>query len=140
VCSKRCAFNWISTARMPRAAMLKSTYLKRQRGNAEYSKKLKIFFRSKYEMYVMEDLFDFGIKSSFFPRYEEVGFTLSNGAVYIPDFFVIDRCLVEVKGKWGVGGKKKMHVFRAEFPDIPLLVIPWTLKEEFYEGRGDVIC
>ena len=135
ICSKQCLLEWIATHQLPRKAMLKATYLERDRGNEEYSEKLKLWFRSKYEKYVAEDLVAFGCAI----RYEEVGFIIGRTSVYIPDFFILDHCLIEVKGKWGVGGKTKMRNFREEYPDIPLIVIPWNLKDEFYEGRENVI-
>jgi|GEM_PF-3098799 len=138
VCSKECVIEWVLHAKMPKAALQNVEYLSRDRGNEEYSQKMKMYFRSRYELLVAEELYNFGFRV----RYEEIGFQLRDGlAHYVPDFYILDHCLIEVKGKWGVGGKKKMRRFRDDFPEVPLLVIPWNIKSDFYRGKEhNVIC
>ena len=100
-----------------------------ERADEVYSPRLKMNFRSLYEMYVAHVMKDWG----FLFAYETWAFYLSNGKIYIPDFLVLGHeCFVEVKGKWSIGGKKKLGVFREDFPHLELLVLPWTLRHDFF--------
>lgn len=85
-------------------------------------------FRSKYEYHVANWLVENSIAFKFEP------FTIEfDTKSYLPDFFLSDYgVFLEVKGKWGVSQKKKLAHFRKVLPDLKVLVIPWTLRGEFY--------
>ncbi len=64
--------------------------------------------------------------------YEAIVFPVGKG-FYIPDFYFPDKiCFVEVKGKWGIGQKKKFRTFRKSYPGVSILIVPWLLQKEFY--------
>jgi len=53
-------------------------------------------------------------------------------ATYTPDFYLTDHdSFVEVKGGWGGSSKTKYRRFIAEYPDVRILLLPWSLNEEF---------
>ena len=55
-------------------------------------------------------------------KYSERGFTLSDGRVYYPDFFIYEDSqfvkLVEVKGYFREANKLKFDMFLREYPEI----------------------
>jgi len=60
---------------------------------------------------------------------------------YTPDFYLLDfNCFVEVKGLWMHGTRKKYRNFRLRFPDVPLIVAHWNMRNLFpritKEDRG----
>lgn len=132
LCSMRCVVQKILTSDMPKSMMGKVYVLSRSRGDEAYSTTLDMYFRSKYEKCVAESIVRHGVHKIFL-AYEQYGFKMANGSLYVPDFTVLNRCLVEVKGKWGIGGKSKMVDFRIQFPDIPFVFVHWGLRKEFYE-------
>ena len=127
VCSADCAFKWIKQATMEGTVLKKAVFLHLDRANWEWSPYMRMWFRSNYEKRVAEE----SRRRGFSVRYEELGFVLSNGNTYTPDFLLRGHCFVEVKGLWGVGAKLKLKKFREEYPDIPLLVMPWTIQGDF---------
>ena len=74
-------------------------------------------FRSAYEQRFMDEAIILGLK----PKYEPYSFTLGNGSRYVPDFLVLNRVFVEVKGIWRSEGKVKLTSFMSETA-LPILV------------------
>jgi len=130
VCSKECVMKWIVSQNGEMNEDYDYMIIENgERADAAFSEKLGMWFRSLYEMFFAEAVADDGL--SF--EYEKYAFRIDQTSIYVPDFFFPDYgCFVEVKGEWGVGSKKKTQGFRRAFPDLPLLVVPWTLREEFY--------
>lgn len=137
LCSKQCVIRKITRSEMPKGVMAKAYPLSMSRGDEAYSAILDMYFRSEYEKFVAESIVVegaiFGIREHQI-AYEQYGFQMADGGLYVPDFLILGRCLVEVKGKWGVGGKSKMISFRKEFPDIPFVFVHWGIGKEFYEN------
>ena len=128
VCSKDCVFEWIKSSRGARLPQ-EATRVIPERASASWSEKAKRFFRSDYEKYFAEGAID----KRLFYEFEEYMFLLAGRVIYIPDFYFPGYgCFVEIKGLWGVSAKGKVERFRKEFSNIPLLVVPWLLHEEFY--------
>jgi len=91
-------------------------------------------FRSRYEMLFSEWLAQNGLYYSF----EKYGFRIGETGEYTPDFYVWEHgVFIETQGKWGVGGQTKLGRFRLEYPTVPLLVVPWTLSQEFFDLEGE---
>lgn len=62
--------------------------------------------------------------------YECYSFTLSNGKIYLPDFYVYETdTFYEVKGEWKNDSKNKITMFIKEYPDKKLDII--QAKEYF---------
>lgn len=136
ICSKACLRPLVEAAELSMESMLAAIPIKRSRANEAYSNSLQSFFRSQYEVQVAEHLVnDLGFKSL---SYEEYGFIMSDGSQYVPDFLIEGHCFIEVKGRWGIGAKKKFANFRRTYSNIPLLLIHWTLFREFFPE--DVSC
>ena len=93
-----------------------------------YSEELDILFRSHFEQRVAEYLTHQGFSIRYEPYCFEFG-----GQTYTPDFYIKAPydCFIEVKGVFGVGGKKKMSEFLKNYPDINFILVPWTLQGEF---------
>jgi hypothetical protein len=92
-----------------------------------YSTKLRMWFRSYFEKNVAEVL----LYKKFKLRYEIFGFTWGMKQ-YTPDFYSPEFCsFLEVKGKWQASQRSKYADFRDVWPEVRLLVIPWTLEGEF---------
>jgi len=84
-------------------------------------------FRSDFERRFAQFLTDF----SFWWEYERWAFPIK-GSFYIPDFHLLDtQAFIETKGLWRMGQKKKFRAFRKQYPDIPILVIPWLIYNQF---------
>lgn len=135
LCSKQCVISKIGKSEMPEGAMANAYPLSMDRRDAAYSTILDMYFCSEYEKFVAESIVKLGVHFGIKPHqlaYEQYGFRMRDGGLYVPDFLILGRCLVEVKGKWGVGGKSKMLDFRREFPDIPFVFVHWGLRKEFY--------
>lgn len=135
-CSKECLTQYIHSAHIPRdprdntdgpeIKYLDSKIVNLSTGGV-WSDRHKIAFRSKYEQKFANYLTDEG----FVFEYEPYSFLLDSGS-YTPDFYLPDSDLfVEVKGSWGFGSKSKMKRFIEQYPDVRLIVVPWTLREEF---------
>lgn len=128
VCSKDCVFKWIKSNKWTGSSK-GATRIIPERANASWSNKLWKFFRSDYEKYFAEE----ALLRKLFYEYEGYLFLLAGHVIYIPDFYFPGYdCFVEIKGLWGVSAKGKVKRLRKEFPNIPLLVVPWLLHEEFY--------
>lgn len=56
--------------------------------------------------------------------YEPTKFTLSDGTIYIPDFFLLKtNTFIEVKGRWLGHAKEKFEKFKKENPNIKIKLI-----------------
>lgn len=85
---------------------------------------LKRGFRSSYEVTFAKFLRKRGVVFD----YEPYTFFM-DCASYTPDFYLPDYdCFIEVKGAWTMGQKAKMAKFRQTFPEVNLLVAPWTMR------------
>jgi hypothetical protein len=132
VCSRRCAWEFIQT-RGKDGCLAGSVKLPLLSPPAEsYSQLLGMPFRSDYERYVAEAFSE----SGFSFEYEVYSFPVkldNMRAFWTPDFYLPDhRVLVEVKGPWGTGAKTKVVSFLKRYPESPLLILPWTIKDQFY--------
>ncbi len=88
-------------------------------------------FKSDYERHFAEWMTAEGIEW----RHERFYFEL-NGKTYTPDFWLpLHATFLETKGQWGPGQHKKIKLFREHFPWIRLWVVPWLLKDDFYQER-----
>lgn len=133
ICSKECLSKKIKSFKkdvqvIPNSKYVISNSLATGWLTKGYSKQLGMSFRSEYEAAVAEYLnmcsFDF--------RYEPYCFTFGV-YTYTPDFYINPPydCFIEVKGVFGVGGKKKLTKFIEAYPDINFIFVPWILREEF---------
>ena len=56
--------------------------------------------------------------------YEQYKFQLSDGSIYIPDFYVyIDNTFYEVKGEQRETAMQKINLFKQDYPDKKLIII-----------------
>ena len=124
ICSKECVLKWIRAHTMYQGWWKeKDIYIRPI---------VSTCFRSLYELAVFKVLQHCGIEV----LYERYTFLLGGKATYTPDFCCVGHGFFEVKGAWGVGSKTKMRKFNSLYPDIPLLVIPWTIRRDFgYTGE-----
>lgn len=84
-------------------------------------------FRSNFE----ERVFSFFKKNNVLLQHEAYTFKVGNGS-YTPDFWIpISGAFIETKGKWQLGQRTKFKKFRAQYPDVLILIIPWTIQSEF---------
>ncbi len=57
-------------------------------------------------------------------QYEPCSFALSDGTTYTPDFYLHDtEELIEVKGYWIKGARKKFRQFRKDYPNLNIEII-----------------
>ncbi len=79
-------------------------------------------FRSSWEARFARECDDLGIKW----YYEKHYFCLSDGTIYIPDFWLPkERKFVEVKGYWYPHSRKKFKLFKKEYPSLNIEVISY---------------
>jgi len=139
VCSVQCILDWLIDVEDDRSDPLDIDpgderhcgIVNMDRPNEVYSHRLKMWFRSHFEMHVAEVLDD----SDFKFQYEKIGFTW-NRKIYTPDlYFPSYLSFIEVKGKWQASQRSKYADFREVWPEIRLLVVPWTLESEFREFK-----
>lgn len=84
-------------------------------------------FRSNFEV----AFFDWAVAQGFEIFHEPFIFQIDKTHSYTPDFFFPDYgCFIETKGKWNLGQREKFEQFRLEYPEIPILVVPWTIGRE----------
>lgn len=132
-CSKECVFEWIR-AGYPSQDLAELGAVKQVPDKADiaYSRKTGEFFRSAWEKAVAECLIGEGIDF----RYEQWVFPVGH-AHYIPDFYLPNHhCFLEVKGLWGTGSKSKLLRFTNAYTTIPILLIPWFLRNKFGYKRN----
>lgn len=76
-------------------------------------------------------------------RYEYKSFTLSNGTIYIPDFYLINEmCFYEIKGFGRDKNMNKVELFRKDYKHIPLILIDKDVIKSYdewfkYVGKYD---
>lgn len=130
VCSRECVLAYIKT---PRSLPDHLSGVQRVYNNdpdAAWSRELRRFFRSQYEVFFAEWLAKLKIQFD----YEAFAFPVANG-FYIPDFHLPQHQLfIEIKGAWGPSSKSKYRAFTRQYPDVDLLVVPWTIRAQFYKG------
>jgi hypothetical protein len=123
VCSLPCLLTWI------RGSQVNPRFRTWENHAHKLAIETPVQFRSEYEERVARWLSGQGISWHF----ERWGFYVGEKKAYIPDFYLFEHgVFLEVKGRWGVGQKTKMAEFRKQYPEVPLLVVPWTLSEKFY--------
>lgn len=134
ICSPQCIIRWIMKYSGPYT-------LRNKLGVYKLNAYSTFSPRSNYENTVAQFLNTNNIQW----EYEEYGFYLnanmtqgsistlsSNCLTYTPDFYLPEHnCFLEVKGIWQVGQKKKMRLFRKQYPNVKLLVISWLLYNKF---------
>ncbi len=130
-CSKDCIKEWLSIVRTPgsyQAALIDPS------ADFCYSAKTRQTYRSRYEMYFAEWL-----QAEQIPHYYElVEFYWDSGKRYTPDFYFPEtQSFVEIKGAWGPSQKSKLASFRAHNPTVSVLVVPWTLADQFYPDEEE---
>lgn len=131
ICSTRCLLKYIlkiesywNIARTPEwFAKVSRPERRVVTEGGSYCPHQKILFRSKYDREVSYWLMAKGIKFLYEPFQIKIGTT-----VYVPDFLLPEKgVLVEVKGVWMGRSKKKLTNFLQEYPNSPLVLIPWVL-------------
>ena len=124
VCSAACVLKWLENTRDTLLYGVGDTI---KAGGVHKKQSFRTDFRSDFERRFAEWL----VKNGFVFGYEEWLFPVGT-TVYIPDFHV-NPCaaFVETKGLWRLGQKKKFKKFRAQYPEVPILVVPWLLQNEF---------
>ena len=129
VCSRKCAWDFIREGGWGEP-LLNAIQPPHDEPDASYSDLLGMFFRSEYERHVAEAFSESGIVF----EYEKYAFPVKHeGVFWTPDFYLPEhRMFVEVKGAWGASAKSKVISFTKMYPDVVLLMLPWTLAREFY--------
>jgi hypothetical protein len=93
-------------------------------------------FRSLFEERVTDTLTRMGFKWWFEPYTFPIRRTTD--ATWTPDLYLPDYgTFVEVKGKWGIGAKKKLERFRKMY-NFPTIVVPWGTEELYELSRPDL--
>lgn len=126
-CSKECLLKRIQSFHRngERGYACTADHICMSEGNI-YSKKVEGSFRSRYEAKVAEFLHDAEIQY----EYEPYCFKVRKN-IYVPDFYLPDHdCFIEVKGYFGLGSKSKLSKFLEDYPDVNLIMIPWTVRKE----------
>ncbi len=90
----------------------------------------KLWYRSKYEVYVARYLKSLSYKVEYETRSLHFG-----TATYTPDFYLPDRSLfIEVKGLWSGSSKKKFHA--AVDAGYHIILVPWYMEPRFRSKFG----
>ena len=97
---------------------------------------LKTCFKTMFEMRVAEWLTELDYEW----YYELYAIEFSEDGdrrdIWIPDFVLpTQQILIEVKGKWNQGQKKKMGRFLRAHPHVKVVAIQWAIRDEFYNRR-----
>jgi len=141
VCSPQCVIRWA-------VKYFNSIDIKSVKGVHKLNAYSNFSKRSQYENRVAQFLNMNNINW----EYEEYGFYLnakiglgsistdsSKCLTYTPDFYLPEyNCFLEVKGVWMVGQKKKMRLFREQYPNVKLLVVSWLLYNKFNKYIDDL--
>jgi hypothetical protein len=62
--------------------------------------------------------------------YESARFTLSDGTTYIPDFYLVEEDRhIEIKGHLTDAAKRKLGLFRKEYPRIRFKIVDKSAYE-----------
>ena len=121
VCSPKCVLDWISNLKDGEPA-----YWFGGEPN-ELLTPHQMIFRSKFE----ERFFQWLCRENIASGYELYRFRVGDGW-YTPDFYLIDDYgFIETKGKWQLGQRTKFRRFRKQYPNVPILIVPWLLEKEF---------
>lgn len=80
---------------------------------------LQQLFRSSWEANIARILNYKGISW----EYEKKMFTMEDNTMYLPDFFLEDDIILEVKGYWDADSRKKVTTFQKENPNIRLMIL-----------------
>ena len=132
ICSKDCLFGWLGQGEPNHPSAWGAVKLPPSDAHEVYSIKLKQMFRSRYELAVAEDCYDAG----FSMEYERWGFLLEPGKTYTPDlYYPMQGSFVEVKGKWGIGSKKKFELFKVHYPMLRIALVSWPIRGSFDYAR-----
>jgi hypothetical protein len=89
-------------------------------------------YRSNYEREMAKVFTKFGLPAVFEPYV----FHVMKGGGYVPDFFVADRLLVEVKGEWTTEAKTKFKAFVKKFPELPIVVVDREMISRLKKERA----
>jgi hypothetical protein len=72
--------------------------------------------------------------------YEAVWFELSNGLLFLPDFYVLDlEEFVEIKGVWYPDDFDRVECFRIDHPELSLRVIDETEYKRLYSKFKSIV-
>lgn len=105
-------------------------------GKTGYRKDLKIFVRSKWEANIIR-IFKF---LGFNIQYEPQSFRLSDGTTYRPDLYIHETGeLVEIKGCWLKNAKKKIKMFKREYPKIKFEIIDKIKYKQYLNEYSSLI-
>lgn len=126
-CSKECVRAWIEKTKnevMIGIGQLMALGGKLQRKNVQFGfPAFRSEFEKRFATWLLQNKLLYGYEEWTFP----VGTT-----VYIPDFYINEAAaFIETKGLWRLGQKKKFKKFRAQYPEIPILIVPWIIQGEF---------
>jgi hypothetical protein len=129
LCCKECLLREVfKLGRVEKPVEYKRIYGVDLLGQGEvFSAALGISFRSRFELKVAEFLLAWGVKF----EYESIIFEW-DGHIYIPDFYLPEHdCFLEVKGSWRLGNKSKLRSFQEAFPEVSLILVPYTMRNSF---------
>jgi hypothetical protein len=88
--------------------------------NGGYNEKYKVSYDSLWELNFVKILEYLEVKWEREPK----KFKLSNGKVYIPDFYLPEfNMFIEIKGRWFKGSKEKTELFKKEYSGYKYYVI-----------------
>jgi len=134
VCSKSCLLRWLDR-HLDKNFRVNPGKLAIERAVTLWDdRKDQPLFRSMYERVFA----DFLTSQAILWDYERFGFFVGNTKTYMPDFFLSQHgVFCETKGKWGLGQKKKLAMFRSQYPEAPLLVVPWVVHGDFFPDKGE---
>jgi|WetSurMetagenome_2_1015567.scaffolds.fasta_scaffold846468_1 hypothetical protein len=130
VCSVLCVLTWILQSGSA-AGYLKDAVRADYMGvpDFSYSGLLGRNFRSDFERRVAEWFYRENIDF----EYEPWGFPVKGSSLWVPDFHLPKYgSFIEVKGIWGSGAHSKITDFQNRYPEVALLVVPWTLSTGFH--------
>lgn len=95
-------------------------FLYKGRGKGGYREDLGIYVRSSWEANILRIFNHLG----FHVEYEPKHFSLSDGSTYTPDFYVRETDeFIEVKGLYSSDSKKKVELFKSEYPGLAFSMI-----------------
>jgi len=115
--------------------MAKSQTHRFSRCRGGYRSDLQTYFRSSWEANYARYLNHFNIKWA----YESTTFKLGQGVTYTPDFKLGDNTYVEIKGWLTEKGKKKLNLFKLQYPGVKLILIRRQEYKELYNEYSETI-
>ena len=72
-------------------------------------------------------------------EYEKQSFALRENILYLPDFFLDDGSIIEVKGTWDIDSRKKVAAFHKEHPEINLLLIDTDMYNTLNKRYNSIV-